>query len=86
MFVTESVGQRKDGSIVQRRMAGLAIRDDLGRLSHYVLVHRDITERKRAAAELAHTNEKLLQYSHELQDAKYRAEMATRAKSDSWLA
>jgi len=80
--VTETVDKRKDGSVYNAEWQVSPIRNGPGGISHYVVIHRDITDRKRTAAELAETNEKLLRYSEELQFAKGHAEAATRAKSE----
>ena len=81
-LVAEMVHTRKDGSVYDAEWKISPIRDSLNRISHYVVIHRDITERKRAAAHLVHTNEHLVRCLEELTKAKSRAEMATRAKSD----
>ena len=80
--VTETLDKRKDGSVYNAEWQISPIRNGPGGISHYVVIHRDITDRKRTAAELAETNEKLLRYSEELQFAKGHAEAATRAKSE----
>jgi PAS domain S-box-containing protein len=82
LFVTEAIHKNKAGSVYYAEWQVSPIRDGRGVISHYVMIHRDITDRKRTLAELHLTNEKLLLYSQELQDATYRAEAATRAKSD----
>jgi PAS domain S-box-containing protein len=81
-FVTEAVEKHKDGSVYYAEWQVSPIQEGRGKIGHYVVIHRDITDRKLALAELAHTNEKLVLYSEGLTDAKYRAETATRAKSD----
>ena len=80
--VTESVDKHKDGSEYNAEWQVSPIHNGPGGISHYVVIHRDITDRKRAAAQLAETNQKLLRYSEELQFAKGHAEAATRAKSE----
>lgn len=82
LFVAETVHGRKDGSVYDAEWQISPIRDAPGRISHYVVIHRDISDRKRTAAELAHSHEELVRYSEELKDATYRAEAASRAKSD----
>jgi PAS domain S-box-containing protein len=81
-FDAETVHNRKDGSVYDAEWQASSIRDPAGRVRHYVVILREITERKRAAAELAYAHEELVRSSEELTDAKYRAEAATRAKSD----
>jgi PAS domain S-box-containing protein len=89
-YVTAERAQfRKDGTLYDAEWQISPIPDGVGKVGHYVLVHRDVTSRTKTAAELAktadelaQTNEKLLRYSEELQDARYRAEAATRAKSE----
>jgi PAS domain S-box-containing protein len=82
LFVAEAIHKNRDGSVYYAEWQVSPIRDGRGVISHYVMIHRDITDRKRTLGELHLTNEKLLLYSQELQDATYRAEAATRAKSD----
>ena len=81
-FVAETVHKRKNGSEYDAEWQISPIRDCLDRISHYVVIHRDITDRKRTAAELTSSNQELVRYSEELKDSKYRAETATQAKSD----
>ena len=81
-FDAETVHLRKDGSVYDAEWQISPIRDGAGGIGHYVIILRDITDRRRAAAELAQTHERLLQYSEELKGAKYRAEESTRAKTD----
>jgi PAS domain S-box-containing protein len=47
-FVKEVSHRRKDGSLLITEVTGLAIRDTADRLTGYVAVHRDITDRKLA--------------------------------------
>lgn len=51
---------RKDGGWIDVSLSVSAIRDDTGRMSQSVLVLRDITERKRAQAELAKARDEAL--------------------------
>jgi PAS domain S-box-containing protein len=82
LFVTETLHKRKDGSVYDAEWQISPIHDGLGRISHYVVIHRDITDRKRTAAELSRSNAELFRQAEELREATHRAEAATRAKSD----
>jgi PAS domain S-box-containing protein len=73
---------RKDGSMYDAECQISHIRDYLGRVSHYVVMHRDITASKRKTTELERSNEELVRNSEELKQAVLRAEAASRAKSD----
>ncbi|MEI9814251.1 MAG: response regulator [Acidobacteriota bacterium] len=81
-LVVETLHNRKDGSVYDVEWQISPIVAPSGRIDHYVVTHRDITDRKRAADQLLDTHQRLLHYSEELKDAKSRAETATRAKSD----
>jgi len=81
----EFCNKRKDGSeyIVLSHVAPLRQAD--GRISHYVAVQEDITERKRIGEELdrhrLHLEELVASRTAELTEAKLRAETASQAKS-----
>ena len=51
-WVGEQVNRRKDGSEIVEAVVVAPIRQPDGRVSHYVEIKQDITERKRAAAEI----------------------------------
>jgi PAS domain S-box-containing protein len=66
---------RKDGGLFWNELDIAPVHDDDGRLTHFVGVQNDITERKLAEEELAHKN-------RELDQALVAASAATRAKSE----
>jgi PAS domain S-box-containing protein len=49
----EFTAHRKDGSAIEVELIAAAVKDEHGETSGYLGIHRDITERKRAAATLA---------------------------------
>jgi PAS domain S-box-containing protein len=59
---------RKDGSVCEAEWLNSPIRDSLGRISHYAVIHRDVTANERRITEL--------------KDALSYAETANHAKSD----
>ncbi len=77
--------KRKDGSLYDELATISPIMQADGRITHYVAVKQDVTEKKRMAAELeAHRNhlEALVQSrTYQLSVAKDAAEVANRAKS-----
>ncbi|MDD5387898.1 MAG: PAS domain S-box protein [Gallionellaceae bacterium] len=81
----EFVNQKKDGSEYSEFAIITPIRQPDGRISHYVAVKEDITERKRFGEELdqyRHHLEDLVETrTHELEQAKAVAEAASAAKS-----
>ncbi|MBK6973086.1 MAG: PAS domain S-box protein [Sterolibacteriaceae bacterium] len=81
----EFFNRRKDGSEYVELAIVAPIRQPDGRISHYLAVKEDITERKRIAAELnqhRHHLEKLVsERTAQLGQARERAESANRAKS-----
>lgn len=66
---------RKDGSLFWNDLHIAPVHDEQGRLTHFVGIQNDITERKMAEEELAHKN-------RELDQALEAASAATRAKSE----
>jgi PAS domain S-box-containing protein len=78
----ESTHSRKDGSLYDTECQMSHIRDHLGRISHYVVMLRDMTATKRKTIELKRSNEELISYSEELKQTVLRAETASRAMSD----
>src|SRR4030095_3121992 len=66
---------RKDGTLFWNELDLAPVHDEQGRLTHYVGVQNDITERKRAEEVLASKN-------RELDAALVAAEAATRTKSE----
>ncbi len=81
----EFLNRRKDGSEYVELALVAPIRQPDGRITHYVAVKEDITERKRIAAELDqhrhHLEERVAERTAQLAQARERAEMANRAKS-----
>jgi len=77
--------RRKDGSEYVEFAVITPIRQANGRISHYVAIKEDITEKKRMARELDsyrhHLEELVQQRTAELREAKAQAETATVAKS-----
>ncbi len=64
---------RKDGALFWNELTLYPLHDRAGRLTHYVGIQRDITERKMAEQELARINVQLEQRNRELQDFAYVA-------------
>ena len=77
----EFVLVRRDGSRYDAEWQLSSIHDPSGRISHYVVVNRDISDRKRSMAELARSNAELVSLSDGLQETAFRAESESRAKS-----
>jgi PAS domain S-box-containing protein len=48
---TEVTARRKDGTFVHVELSSVVVRDEIGVLTGYLGIHRDITERRRAEAE-----------------------------------
>jgi len=82
----EFINRRKDGSLFDEFAIITPIRQPDGRISHYVAIKEDISERKRTAAELENyrlrLEDEVVKRTAELQQAKAAAESANRAKSD----
>ncbi|MGQ9815420.1 MAG: PAS domain S-box protein [Candidatus Roseilinea sp.] len=66
---------KKDGTLFWNQLDIAPVHDEWGRLTHFVGIQNDITERKMAEEELAHKN-------RELDQALEAASAATRAKSE----
>ena len=81
----EFVNRRKDGSEYVELAIITPLRDPDGKVTHYVAVQDDITEKKRLAAELDALHQNLealvVQRTAELAEARDAAETANRAKS-----
>ncbi|WP_374325623.1 response regulator [Azonexus sp.] len=77
--------RRKDGSEYIQAAIITPLREPDGRISHYVAVQEDVTEKKRLAAELdsyrLHLEEQVAVRTRELGEAKAAAEKANQAKS-----
>ncbi len=77
--------RRKDGSVYTEFAHIAPLRQPDGRITHYVAVKEDITEKMRTAEELDRHRQRLEELVHErtaeLAIARHRAEAANRAKS-----
>ncbi len=95
LWAALSAGQGWRGELYNRRKDGVEyiefaivtpIRQANGRITHYVAVKEDITEKKRIGAELDryrhHLEEMVQERTAQLVEASARAEAANRAKSD----
>ena len=81
--------RRKDGSLYWEAATISPICDERGRITHFVAVKDDVTERKRAEDELRRSSESLARHvqaleaaNTSLQHANHLAESSTRAKSE----
>ncbi|MEY2686502.1 MAG: hypothetical protein RL375_700, partial [Pseudomonadota bacterium] len=81
----EFVNRRKDGSEYTEFATITPLRQDDGRITHYIGVKEDITERKRLDAELDvhrhHLEDLVASRTAELEAARVQADAANRAKS-----
>jgi len=81
----EFVNRRKNGDIYYEIAAIAPLHAVTGEVTHYVGVKEDITEKRRLTDELerhrSHLEELVKARTHELEEARDRAEAATRAKS-----
>ncbi len=81
----EFINKRKDGSEYTEFAIVTPLRQPDGRISHYVAVKEDITERKRIGEELDrhrhHLEDMVAQRTAELEEARRQAEAANAAKS-----
>ncbi|MGA2285553.1 MAG: PAS domain S-box protein, partial [Dehalococcoidia bacterium] len=63
----EIVNKRKDGRLYTEEMTITPVRDDDGKIAHFIAIKQDITDRKRLEAELERTRTEFLgEVSHEL--------------------
>ena len=78
----ELLNYRRDGTPFWNRLSITPVRDDSGKLIHYVGVQSDITDRKRAEAELKSANDKLARANAEITAAseRLRRDLVTAAK------
>ena len=74
----ELTNRRKDGTLYEEEMGITPLRDEAGKITHYIAVKQDVTARKRAEAELVAANQAA-------ERARAAAEEASRAK-DHFLA
>ena len=78
----EFCNRRKNGEIFWEFASISPIRDAEGHITHFVAVKEDITERKRAEAELLQTNRNLEAATARANQMALQAELASIAKSD----
>jgi PAS domain S-box-containing protein len=82
----EFINQRKDGSEYAEFAIITPLRQQDGRITHYVAVKENITEKKRVALELDsyrhHLEELVAQRTAEFENARQQADAANRAKSE----
>ncbi len=82
----ELINRRKDGSEYVELANIAPVRQADGRVTHYVAIKEDITEKKRIGEELEphryHLEQLVAERSVELEEAKEVAEAASRSKSD----
>ena len=81
----EFINRRKDGSIFEEMAIISPVRQPDGRITHYLAIKEDITEKKRIQSELEtyrqHLEQLVDERTEELMRAKNEAESASRAKS-----
>ena len=81
----EFVNRRKDGEALVEYEIVTPMREPDGRITHYLAIKEDVTEKKRIVAELDahryHLEEMVVQRTAQLAEAQRAAEEATRAKS-----
>ena len=81
----EFINRRKDGSDYVESVFASPVHDADGRITHYLAIEEDITERKQAEAALLQLNESLehrvLERTADLEQARYVADAANQAKS-----
>ena len=78
--------RRKDGSTIIQYAIITPLRQPDGKITHYVAVQEDITDKKRLAEELDHhrhhLEELVVSRTKELAEARHQAEIANEAKSN----
>lgn len=72
---------RKDGTMFYNELRLAPIHDETGRLTHYVGISTDVTERVQSADKIRAQNEALIAVNRALSLARKQAEDATRLKS-----
>ena len=79
VFYLETLSYRKDGTPFNLEWQIMPLRDEKGRIAHFVSLQRDITERKRAEEEVKNYQEQLRSLASELSLAgeKERRRIAT---------
>jgi PAS domain S-box-containing protein len=81
----EFINQRKDGSDYAESIFASPVHDADGRITHYLAIKEDITERKQAEAALLQLNESLehrvVERTADLEQARCVADAASQAKS-----
>ena len=81
----EFVNRRKDGTVYEEFAIISPVRQPDGRLTHYLVIEEDITEKKRTQAELdrhrQHLESIVAERTIQLSQAKEEAELGSRSKS-----
>jgi PAS domain S-box-containing protein len=84
----ELVNKKRDGTIYWQQTTIAPVRNQAGRISHFVAVAEDISEKKatdtetaRRMSDLAESRRAMLNMMEDLEDARAEAEAATAAKS-----
>ena len=81
----EFINRRKNGGLYWEIAAIAPVQDSSGETTHYVAVQEDISEKRQLSQELeqhrSHLEELVTARTLELEEARDRAELATRAKS-----
>ncbi|MBI3205061.1 MAG: PAS domain S-box protein [Myxococcales bacterium] len=77
----ELINRRKDGSTYHEEETITPLCDAAGKVTHFVAIKQDISERKRVEQRLRESEERALRAAQELTVAKERAESADKIKS-----
>ena len=78
----ELQNRRKNGEVFWESAVISPVTDDEGKITHYVAVKEDITQRKRAEEQLNAYAVAMATSNHELEQSNRRAEAANRTKSE----
>ncbi len=78
----ELQNRRKNGELFWESAVISPIKDEEGKITHYVAVKEDITKRKRAEEQLNAYAAAMAESNHELEQSNRRAEAANRSKSE----
>jgi len=81
-WLGEFLNKKKDGELFWESAHISPIRDASGKITHYLGIKEDITDRKRAEAALQTTNEQLEIATARANDMAVQSELANAAKSD----
>lgn len=77
----EMINRRKDGSLSTGELIVSPVQDTRGKITHFIAVARDITDRKRMEQQLEEANERLMESLERANELASVAESANRAKS-----